>query len=48
MYLQKRFPDRTDAHQAQQNGRLKQLMFHRCDKEVLWESGESLRFGIIF
>lgn len=46
--LAKRFPDRTDAHQAQQNGRLKQLMFHRCDKEVLWELGESLCFGIIF
>ena len=48
MYLQKRFPDRTDAHLARQNGQSKQSMFRRCDKEVLWESGESLRFGIIF
>lgn len=48
MYLRKRFPDRIHAYPAKWRPVAKSAVFRRCDKEVLWESGEGHRSGITF
>ena len=48
MYLRKRFPDRTHACPEKRQPVAESAALRRCDKEVLWESGEGHRSGITF